>query len=324
MQKNPTTLEKAKREVANASKALASIQEANKWDKVWNEHVFQSESAAADLVDKCEKKLAELRSVPGSSSWCGRYIPRAILPIVAVLLLQNIVLGCATIPADNGCATTTLQPVDEDFDDFGIAEKPMRRDPLRAYNHAMFYANDKIYVWLLRPVAKVYSTIVPRPVRLSVHRCGKNLAFPARFVNNGLQGKFQAAGTELARFGINSTVGILGLFDPADSVFDLRPSEEDFGQTLGRYGVGEGFPLVLPLLGATNLRDALGMIPDGLLHPLSYVDSAEWTIGIRSYEEENYMSLHLEEYDVIRDNAMDLYTLMMDANRQKREADIKE
>ncbi len=280
MREKPTTLEKFKREVANARKALASM--------------------------------------------CGRHIPRAILPIVAVLLLQNIVSGCATIPADNGGATTTRQPVDEDFDDFDIAEKPMRRDPLRAYNRAMFRVNDKIYVWLLRPVAKVYSAIVPQPVRLSVHRCGKNLAFPVRFVNNGLQGKFKAAGTELARFGINSTVGILGLFDPADSVFELQPSEEDFGQTLGRYGVGEGFPLILPLLGATNLRDALGMIPDGLLHPLSYVDSTEWAIGIRSYEEGNYISLHLEEYDAIKDNAMDLYTLMMDANRQKREADIKE
>jgi len=241
-----------------------------------------------------------------------------LVSLLALLVWQNAGLD------DNGCAASTNESVYEDFDDFDIPDETPRRDPLGCYNRFMFRVNDRVYFWVLKPVAKAYGRILPEQVRLSIQRCAKNLTFPSRFVSSGLQGKFKGAGSEVARFGINSTLGLLGLFDPADSLFDLEPSDEDFGQTLGRYGVGEGCPLVLPLLGQTNLRDAIGMVPDYFLHPVSHLDHAETAGGIRCFEKANYSSLHIGEYEALKEDALDPYTLIRDAYRKKREASIKE
>lgn len=255
-----------------------------------------------------------------------------LLALPALLLLLSIGAGCATVPAnvsvvDNVSVAAVNDGADEDFDafdDFDIPETPPARDPLRVYNRFMFKVNDKAYTWVLKPVAKGYRWVLPEPVRASVQKCAHNLGFPVRFINSGLQGNFKGAGVELVRFGINSTVGILGLFDPAASTCGLRPSDEDFGQTLGRYGVGPGWPLVLPLLGQTNLRDALGMVPDYFLHPFSYIEPTETSLAVQGIEKENYISLHMDEYDAVREDAFDLYTFMRDAYRQKREAEIEE
>ena len=243
-----------------------------------------------------------------------------LLVLLAFSLCQNAVSDDAATTSDSDFGEFE----DEFGDDFDIPDVSRERDRLRRYNRFMFSVNDRIYFWVLKPVAQMYGGCVPEKIRLSIQRCYKNLAFPSRFVNSGLQGKFKGAGIELTRFGINSTLGILGLFDPADSLFHLRFPEEDFGQTLGRYGIGEGLPLVLPLFGQTNLRDLTGMIPDYFLHPLSYVDPIEVAIGIRSFEKENWISLHLGEYDILKKDALDPYAMIRDAYRQKRNADIKE
>ncbi len=245
---------------------------------------------------------------------------------LVMLLLLSMGVGCATVP-ERGCVAVAEDFADEDFDefaDFDIPEALPVRDPLRGYNRFMFACNDKAYTWVLRPVAKAYRWVLPKPVRASLQKCANNLGFPVRFVNSGLQGNFKGSGVELARFGINSTLGILGLFDPAASKFDLKPAKEDFGQTLGRYGVGPGWPLVLPLLGPTNLRDAFGMVPDYFLHPFSYIEPAELSVGVKSLEKENYISLHMDEYEAIKEDAFDLYTFMRDAYGQKRAAEIEE
>lgn len=250
-----------------------------------------------------------------------------LISFLAVLLVWHGIAPAGYIHAasTNGPAEEEFAEFDDEFDaDFDIADQPQAHDPLRSYNRFMFNVNDRLYSWILKPVGKAYGKIIPEQVRLSVQRCAKNLMFPARFVNSGLQGKFREARIELGRFTINSTVGIVGLFDPADSLFDLKPSEEDFGQTLGRYGVGEGFPLVLPLLGQSNLRDALGMLPDYFLHPISYVEPPRLSAGIRAYEKENYVSLHIGEYEMLKDAALDPYTMIRDGYRQKRQAEIGE
>jgi len=250
------------------------------------------------------------------------------------LLLLSMGSGCATVPAEDRevvVEDTADADFDEDFDedfgefdDFDIPEATPTRDPLRIYNRFMFTCNDKAYTWVLRPVARAYRWVLPKPVRASLQKCANNLGFPVRFVNSGLQGNFKGSAVELARFGINSTVGILGLFDPAASAFDLEPAKEDFGQTLGRYGVGPGWPLVLPLLGPTNIRDAFGMVPDYFLHPFSYIEHWEISVAVKSFEKENYISLHMDEYEAIKEDAFDLYTFVRDAYQQKREAEIKE
>lgn len=162
---------------------------------------------------------------------------------------------------------------DDDFEDeFGDEELLNVFDPLSGYNRAMTRFNDRFYFWLLKPVSEGYRYIVPEPARLSVARVFKNILFPLRFINNILQLKFEGAGVEFSRFCINSTVGILGFADPAKKWLDLEAYPEDFGQTLGHYGVGGGFHIVLPLLGPSNLRDLASMVPDYYSSPVQLVD----------------------------------------------------
>lgn len=197
-------------------------------------------------------------------------------------------------------------------------------DPLSGYNRVMFAINDKLYFWVLKPVAKAYNWVVPKCVRTSVSCFFKNLGFPLRFVNNLLQLKFKEAGFETARFVVNSTVGLLGFLDPARSRLNLKPSEEDFGQTLGSYGIGGGFPIVLPLLGASNLRDLLGFAGAYFLNPVSYLESVEMRTAIPAYESVNKVSLKIGIYESLKKDAMDPYTFMRDAYKQSRDSSIEE
>ena len=220
------------------------------------------------------------------------------------------------------------EPVeDEDFaleEEFGTPETKEVFDPLSGYNRAMTKVNDKLYFWVLKPVAKGYRFVVPTTARRGIVRFFNNLLFPVRFVNNILQLKFKGAGVELSRFCINSTVGVLGFGDPAKSWLDLDPYPEDFGQTLGHYGVGSGFHIVLPLLGPSNLRDAVGLVPDFYLDPVTYIEKDEEQFAVRSLDKINYTSLHLGEYESLKKDAVDFYTFMRDAYEQNRDKKIEE
>jgi phospholipid-binding lipoprotein MlaA len=208
-------------------------------------------------------------------------------------------------------------------DEFEVESAAPVRDPLRGYNRLMFTVNDRLYHWVMKPVARVYGWVVPEPVRCSVNRAAENLDAPVRLVNSVLQGKFAGAGSELARFGLNSTLGVVGMFDAADVLFGLEPCDEDFGQTLGRYGVGEGWPLTLPLLGPSNIRDTLGRVPDSFLRPLHYAEAWEEAAGVRVFQVENYLSLHIGEYESLMEDALDPYTFLRDAYRQRRRASVE-
>jgi phospholipid-binding lipoprotein MlaA len=197
-------------------------------------------------------------------------------------------------------------------------------DPLSGYNRLMTRVNDKIYFWLLKPIARGYRAVTPEWARLGVGRFFRNLLMPVRFVNNLLQLKAKRAGTELARFVLNTTIGVLGFGDPAANRFDLQAYPEDFGQTLGHYGVGSGFHIVLPLLGPSNLRDTLGLIPDYFLDPVSYIDDTGTQLAVRAYDRVNDTSLHLGEYESLKKDAVDLYTFLRDGYEQRRIKQIEE
>ncbi len=223
-----------------------------------------------------------------------------------------------------GVDTSLDDEFDDEFEDeFADKEASRPSDPLRLYNRFMFRINDRLYFWLMKPVAVGYSKVVPEGGRIAVNRFFRNITFPIRFVNNVLQLKFKNAGVECARFGVNTTVGILGFGDPARRL-GLTPRSEDFGQTLGRYGAGSGFHLVLPVLGPSNLRDAVGRVPDYFLNPISYVDPTEAALTISAYEKENYMSLHIGEYESLKKDALDPYTFIRDAYEQNRNKMIEE
>ena len=220
--------------------------------------------------------------------------------------------------------------VEEQTDDFGLDDEFEEdvgeevSDPLIGYNRFMTHVNDKFYFWLLKPVARGFSWIVPQPGRVAIGRCFRNILFPVRLVNNLLQLKFKRAGIETARFGVNTTIGVLGLGDPAKSWLKLDPCEEDFGQTLGHYGVGSGFYLVLPIFGPSNLRDAVGKIPDSFLNPVYWLDSWEIKLGLKAFEGVNHASLHLGEYESLKKSSIDFYIFMRNAYEQNRNMKIAE
>jgi ABC-type transporter lipoprotein component MlaA len=134
-------------------------------------------------------------------------------------------------------------------------------DPIEGFNRCSWAVNDWLFRGVIYPLSFVYNTAAPRPLRNRITDAGHNLTFPVRLVNNCLQGKWRGAWTETERFGVNSTVGLGGLFDPATH-FKIGRSDEDFGQTLGHWGSGPGFYLMLPIFGPSNGRDTIGLIAD--------------------------------------------------------------
>ena len=146
----------------------------------------------------------------------------------------------------------------------GCAQRPPHQeaaDPLEPLNRVIYQFNDKVDEALLKPVAEGYREVTPRPVQRSVHNFFLNLGEPIVIVNGALQGKFQQASSDSARFVFNTTFGVLGLFDVATHMGHPR-HREDFGQTFGVWGFGEGWYLVLPFLGPSTVRDASGRLVD--------------------------------------------------------------
>jgi len=164
---------------------------------------------------------------------------------------------------------------------------------------------------------------VPDPVRIGVRNFFSNLGTPIRAVNALLQGKLKDTGTELARFGINSMAGIGGLFDPAKDI-PLTRKDEDTGQTLGVYGLGPGFYLVLPVLGPSDARDTVGLAGDTFLDPITYLLSFEWALGARFVRSETDLSFRINEYEELTDAAVDPYAAVKDAYIQYRAKKVGE
>ncbi len=144
-------------------------------------------------------------------------------------------------------------------------------DPWEGFNRKMFALNDALDHAFFEPVARGYRAITPRPVRRGVTNFLNNLRSPVVLVNDVLQGDARQAGTTVARFGINSTIGLLGVLDPATSM-GLPRRDEDFGQTLGVWGAHAGPYIFLPVIGPTNVRDGIGSIVDLAFDPLNWAD----------------------------------------------------
>jgi len=263
-----------------------------------------------------------------------------LFPVLVLCLSVFVIASCATggiretLPAQEetrseDAATLEDAPaldVDEDFldEDFGeedFEEEITISDPIEPFNRAMFWVNDKLYFYILKPVARVVR-VVPEPARESVSNFFTNLATPVRFVNSLLQLKFNDATVEVARFVLNTTVGVGGLFDVARSE-GFPAKNEDFGQTLGFYGLGPGFYIVWPLFGPSTLRDSVGFAADGFLDPAPYVvDDFELYLGIEALDRENELSLDKDTYEGIKKDALDPYLFVRNAYIQNREGKI--
>jgi len=210
------------------------------------------------------------------------------------------------------------------FDEDTNEEAVHIADPLSPWNRAMFHFNDKLYFWLLKPISRGYKAVIPTPVRSGVKNFFHNITMPIRMVSCLLQGKGRAASAELSRFLINSTVGVLGFGNPAKRWPELNPGEEDLGQTLGRYGIGNGFYIVWPFFGPSTIRDSVGMVGDWFLNPVSYVDSTEANLEIMAVETVNETSFKIGDYESLKEAAIDPYVALRNAYIQHRKKKVEE
>lgn len=243
------------------------------------------------------------------------------------MVLSPIPPSMAQVETSVASEPTVHQDSTNDFDPFAneVYEEYEIADPLEPLNRGMFWFNDKLYFYAIKPVAKAYR-VVPQPARESVDNFFSNLATPVRLTSALLQGKIVDALNEFGRFMMNSTFGILGLFDPAKNWAGVSKKEEDFGQTLGHYGVGHGFYLVLPVVGSSSLRDTVGLVADAQLDLSSNIlddEPLEKSIAAQGVKIINSISLDKDSYEAIKETALDPYLFVRDAYLQNRAGKVK-
>ena len=205
--------------------------------------------------------------------------------------------GCATVPADSG-------------------NDP--RDPIESLNRQVFEFNEVVDRAILKPVAQAYEFVLPEPVRDCVSGMFSNLREPSNAINNLLQGKPADAFSDTCRFVVNTTVGLLGCFDPARQM-GLEKHNEDFGQTLGRWGIGSGPYLVVPILGPSTLRDAIGIYgAEPYLDVNFYIDNVRVRNAILGTRVVNQRAELLQTDDLISGAALDKYRFIRDGFLQRR------
>lgn len=197
-------------------------------------------------------------------------------------------------------------------------------DPLEPMNRGIFWFNGKVDDYVLGPVARGYKWALPHGVRRSVTNFFQNIGTPIYLVSDVLQLKFGQAGTHLGRFCVNSTVGVAGLFDVAKSELDWEHHPEDIGSAFGYWGIGEGFYLVIPFLGPSNLRDGIGRIGGGFLDPVNYaamvVDKGEYiTFGAIALNAIDTRSRLDEGLESAKETSLDYYAFMRSTFHQVRQ-----
>jgi len=211
-------------------------------------------------------------------------------------------------------------------DDFSLNRAPLIvYDPLEPLNRVFFVFNDKLYFWVLKPVKNVYSAALPNDIRHCIANFLSNLGSPIRLINNLLQGEFEDAGIVLSRFVINSTLGVFGFGDAATVDFDINPSDADFGQTLGKWGVGEGIYICWPFLGPSNVRDSIGFIGDVYMHPVAYITTEPiQDLSYLAVDRINTLSISPDVYDELKRIAVDPYIAARQAFFEYRRKIINE
>jgi phospholipid-binding lipoprotein MlaA len=214
---------------------------------------------------------------------------------LAVLIIASV-SGCVTLPPDH---------------------KKVPQDPWESWNRGVYKFNDKLDRAVAKPVATAYVKHVPQPMRTGVSNFFDNLRTPGVMVNDALQGKLLAAGNDLGRFLLNTTLGVGGLLDPATAA-GLNKNNEDFGQTLGKWGVHPGPFVELPLVGPSDLRDAPARVVDAYLVPTTYWPKNDWVkygLYVPYFVDVRASLLPLDE---TLKNTFDPYAFVRDAYLQRR------
>jgi len=241
-----------------------------------------------------------------------RAVVRPYLLVVTTLLLGNLV-GCATPPPAS--------------DPDAVAEFNETNDPIEPTNRVVYAIDDGLDTVILRPAAKAYRFILPQPVRVGIHNVLSNLGTPVQLSNDMLEGKPRRAGDTTMRFLINTTVGVLGVFDVAKG-WGYPDHDADFGMTLALWGLQEGPFLFLPILGPSNPRDAVGVGANTAMDPFTWVGKG---VAVRALDWSRYgfdvldqRERHLDDIDSIKKTALDPYATFRSLYRQHREAQIED
>jgi len=225
--------------------------------------------------------------------------------VVAALAACILISGCATMPAIEG-------PQDIN-------------DPLENVNRFSFNVSLAFDKGILRPVAIVYRRFVPEPIRDGVRNFLNNLDSPLIFANDVLQGEADRAGTTLLRAGVNTTIGLGGLFDVAQR-WGYERHYEDFGQTLAVYGVGEGPYIFVPLFGPANPRDITGWVVDLAFEPLTYArwdNKFYWQAGKSAIDFTDLRARNIDTLDDLEKTSLDFYASVRSLYRQSRNNEIR-
>ncbi len=195
------------------------------------------------------------------------------------------------------------------------------RDPLESYNRFMHEFNDNLDRAIIKPLARGYKAITPTPVDKGITNFFGNLADIGSAINNLLQFKLQRAGSDVGRVLVNSTLGLAGFLDVASNM-NLEKYGEDFGQTLGAWGVGPGPYFVIPVLGPSTIRDTFGLVVDWYTDPVTYVEPDEWRYGLVALRGIDIRADLLSASKVVEEAALDPYEFTRDAYLQKRRNDV--
>ena len=196
-------------------------------------------------------------------------------------------------------------------------------DPLEGLNRKMFWFNDQVDNYVLEPAAKGWNFVFPGKVQTAFSHFFDNLRFPIYTVNDLLQTKWEYAGKQVGRFVVNTTIGIAGFMDPATG-FGLEAHPEDFGQTLGYWGAGQGPYLVLPLLGPATIRDGAGMLVDYPLSITPFFVDWYYLMAARVVDVVNTRAIYLDPIRQAKESSFDYYTFVRNAYLQRREALVQD
>jgi phospholipid-binding lipoprotein MlaA len=240
------------------------------------------------------------------------------------LMFDRMVLATGAVAATlfmSGCATPP-DPTDE----AAVEAYNEANDPLEPMNRYFFEVNHVLDELILKPFAGYYHTALPQFAQDGVRNAMRNLHSPTIFANDMFQGSFNRAGDTAGRFFINSTIGLGGLFDVADS-FGMKFHDEDFGQTLGWYKVGEGPYLMLPILGPSNPRDVTGHVVDYALDPLTwvgYIYNVGWVNTLRGgLEGLDTRARNMQAIEELQKGSVDFYATIRSLYRQHRNDAIR-
>ena len=242
--------------------------------------------------------------------------------LVWVLLVASVVVG-RSASADSSSLPSAPPPEALQGANAASAADQRENDPIEGFNRRMFWFNDQVDTYVLEPAARGWSFVFPAKVQTAFSHFFDNLRFPIYEANDLLQAKWMYAGKQIGRFAVNTTIGIAGFMDPATG-FGLEAHPEDFGQTLGYWGAGQGPYLVLPLLGPSTIRDGAGLLVDYPLSVTPFFVDWYYLMAARTVDIVNTRAIYLDPIRRARESSLDYYTFVRNAYMQRRQALVED